>query len=260
MFDLQVSKGVASVTLQRPPVNAINNAWLERFHAILDSLQGDESWTVLHVRSAESVFCAGADLAQISEHFNHADGPAQMVADIERFHILFNRIEALQQVTLAEIGGAALGGGLELALACDLRIAAYEAKLGLPEARLGLIPGAGGTQRLSWLCGKGVASRLILGGEVIDGEEACRLGVVQWATPRDLLAQRAAEIARAVSALGPAALAAGKSCIAAAIDGTRDGFREELEATRQLVQNSDTRERVRAFLNKPVRLAGVAKE
>ncbi len=253
MLDLQVSEKIATVTLARAPVNAINNAWLDRFQAILDTLQERGDCTVLHIRSAQKVFCAGADLDQISAHFGDPDGPARMVADITRFHELFDRIEVLPLVTLAEMGGATLGGGLELALACDLRIAANEAQLGLPETQLGLVPGAGGTQRLTWLCGKGVAARLILGGELIDGQTACQLGLVQWAVPRAALAQRAGEIAAATAALAPAALAASKSCIAAAGDSRRNGFREELEATRQMMQHPETRQRVSAFLNKPAR-------
>ena len=120
------------------------------------------------------------------------------VASIQR---LYARIERLALVTLAEIGGAAMGGGFELALACDLRIAAAEAKLGLPEARLGLIPGAGGTQRLTRLCSPAVAARLILGAEILDGRTASELGVVHWAVPRVELAQRAAEIARGIATL-----------------------------------------------------------
>jgi enoyl-CoA hydratase/carnithine racemase len=151
-------------------------------------------------------------------------------------------------VTIAEIGGAALGGGLELALACDLRIAAVEAKLGLPEARLGLIPGAGGTQRLTRLCGRPAAQRLILGAEVIDGATACDLGVVQWAVPRAELRERAAELARRVAALPLGALAASKACIAAAGEPGTGGYSLELEATRRLLTEPETRRRVEAFL------------
>ena len=251
MIDLQVSEKIATVTLSRAPVNAISNAWLASFQAILDTIEARGDCTVLHIRSAQKVFCAGADLDQIRAHFTDPEGPDRMHADIERFHHLFDRIEALPLVSLAEIGGAALGGGLELALACDLRIVAHEAKLGLPEARLGLVPGAGGTQRLTRLCGKGVANRLILGGEIVDGQTACQLGIVQWAEPRATLAVRAAEIAGNIAALASAALAASKSCISAAHDSTRNGFREELEATRTLMQDPETRSRVSAFFNKP---------
>ena len=154
----------------------------------------------------------------------------------------------LPQVTLAEIGGAAMGGGFEFALSCDLRIAANEAKLGLPEVRLGLIPGAGGTQRLTRLCGPALASRLILGAEVLDGATAAELGVVHWAVPRAELAQRATELARRIAGLPAAALAASKACIAAACQPGRGGYTDELEFTRSLLTNPETQKRVTAFL------------
>jgi enoyl-CoA hydratase/carnithine racemase len=141
-----------------------------------------------------------------------------------------------------------MGGGFELALACDLRIAANEAKVGLPEARLGLIPGAGGTQRLTRLCGPALAKRLILGAEVLDGATAAALGVVHWSAPRADLAARAAEIAKRIADLPSAALAACKACIAAAGEPGRGGFTDELEFTRSLLTNPETQKRVQAFL------------
>ena len=133
-------------------------------------------------------------------------------------------------------------------MACDLRIAAAEAKLGLPEVRLGLIPGAGGTQRLTRLCGPATAARLILGAEILDGAAASELGVVHWAVPRVELAQRAAEIVRGIASLPAAALAASKACIAAAGHSDRGGYTDELEFTRLLLNNAETRQRVQAFL------------
>ncbi|HUN69744.1 MAG TPA: enoyl-CoA hydratase-related protein, partial [Burkholderiales bacterium] len=162
---------------------------------------------------------------------------------------LFARLEALPQVTLAEIGGAALGGGLELALACDLRIAANEAKLGLPEVRLGLVPGAGGTQRLTRLAGRATALRLILTGETLEGAAARGLGLVQWAVPRTELPSRAAELAARTAAWPREALAACKSCIAAAGDPARDGYAEELASSRHLYASETTRSLVAGFLS-----------
>ena len=109
------------------------------------------------------------------------------------FQELFQRISDLPQVSLAEIGGAAMGGGYELALGCDLRIAANEAKLGLPEPGLGLLPGGGGTQRLTWIAGPAVAARIILAADVVDGKTARELGMVQWAVPRADLEARGQE-------------------------------------------------------------------
>lgn len=248
MLIVTVADSVATVTLSRPPVNAISDEWLGQFNAVLDQLADRADWKVLHLRSDQKVFCAGADLNEIRERIEAPDGPDRMYSHVAAIQRLFARIENLPQVTLAEIGGAAMGGGLELALACDLRIAANEVRVGLPEARLGLIPGAGGTQRLTKLCGRPVAERLILGAEVVDGATARDLGVVQWAVPAAKLPERAVEIVRRVASLPAGALKASKDCIAAALDSGRNGYSEELEATRRLLTTTDTRQRVEAFL------------
>jgi enoyl-CoA hydratase len=244
-----IRSGVACLVLDRPPVNAIDAEWLGRFHACLDELGARGDWQVLHIRSAQKAFCAGADLAEMRTRLDSSAGIDSMVQVAAGMQKLFARIEALPQVTLAEIGGAALGGGLELALACDLRIAASEAKLGLPEVRLGLVPGAGGTQRLTRLAGRATALRLILTGETLDGAAAQALGLVQWALPRSGLSARAAEIAERTAASPREALAACKRCIGAAEDPARDGYGEELAASRSLYASEATRELVSAFLS-----------
>jgi len=248
MIGLQVESHIATLTLQRPPVNAISEEWLVLFEQTLDGLAGRDDWHVLQLRSAQKVFCAGADLEQVAARLRAADGAEQSLVFVAAMQRLYARIAALSQVSIAEIGGAALGGGLELALACDLRIVAAEAKVGLPEARLGLLPGAGGTQRLTRLCGAAVASRLILGAEVVDGATAAALGVAQWAVPREELAARARAIAVGVAEQPAAALAACKSCIAAAGEPGRGGYFDEMEYTRRLMTQPETRRRVEAFL------------
>ncbi|MBI4545315.1 MAG: enoyl-CoA hydratase/isomerase family protein, partial [Gemmatimonadetes bacterium] len=206
--------------------------------------------TVLHIRSDQKVFCAGADLALMRSCFATPEGPDAMLELVRRLQRLFARLEAAPLATLAEIGGAAMGGGMELALACDLRVAAAEARLGLPEARLGLLPGGGGTQRLARLCGRGIASRLILGAEAIDGAEAERLGIVQWSRPRAELAAWTREVVARFASMPRAALAASKRCIAAAGDPSCDGFAEELAGTRRLYDHPETRRRVSEFLDR----------
>lgn len=248
MFLTNTRGAVTTLTLSHPPVNAISEEWIRAFDAKLDELGSGPICTVLHIRSDQKVFCAGADLKEIQERIEARDGADRMYAYVAGIQRLYARIARLPQVTLAEIGGAAMGGGLELALACDLRIAAAEAKLGLPEARLGLIPGAGGTQRLTRLCGPALAARLILGAEILDGAAASELGVVHWAVPRAGLARRTAEIARGIAHLPAGALAASKACIAAAVQGGRGGYTDELEFTRLLLDDAETRQRVQAFL------------
>jgi enoyl-CoA hydratase len=250
MIDLRFADGIATLTLCRPPVNAISEEWLRRLTAVLDAAEARADWRVLHIVSDQKVFCAGADLDEIRDRMTSSEGPDRMYAFVAGIQRLYARIERLPRVTLAEIGGAAMGGGLELALACDLRIAANEAQLALPEVRLGLIPGAGGTQRLTRLCGRSVAARLILGAETLDGAAACVLGLVQWAAPRAELGARAREIAVRVAALPAAALAASKACMAAAAEPGRGGYSDELEATRMLLGEAETRRCVADFFNR----------
>src|SRR5262245_51617768 len=156
LITLSVAERIATVTLARPPVNAFNAEMFAAFHGILDGLAKRTDWSVLHIRSALKVFSAGADLAEIATRFSAPDKMDAAAKVTRPFQELFQRISDLPQVSLAEIGGAARGGGEELALACDLRIAANEAKLGLPEVGLGLLPGGGGTQRLTWIAGPAV--------------------------------------------------------------------------------------------------------
>lgn len=262
MLTMTSNGSVTTLTLQHPPVNAIGDEWLRRFDAAIDRIPANDSCAVVHIRSAQKVFCAGADLKEMRERMAVRDGADRTYAFVAAIQRLYARIESLPHVTVAEIGGAALGGGLELALACDLRVAADEAKLGLPEVRLGLIPGAGGTQRLTRLCGPALAARLILGAEVLTGAAARDLGIVHWSVPRSDLPARASQIVHGIAALPARALAASKSCIAAAKRGDRGGFADELEFTRLLFDDVDTRRRVEAFLadssEPPVRADGGA--
>lgn len=248
MFNTLEDSRRVVLTLDRAPVNAINDEWLAKFHALLDRLSECKDIVVLHIRSNQKVFSAGMDLEHIRTLFELPDGANAMVRDVTEFQRLFARIEVMPFVVLAEIGGAALGGGLELALACDLRVASYGAKIGLPEAKLGLIPGAGGTQRLTRLIGRGAASRLILSGDVVDGAIAERLGIVQWAFESEALTEQADLIARRIASLSPDAIREAKSLIAAAGDPSRDGYAEEREADRILFDTPEARARIGQFL------------
>ena len=250
MMSLTIDTPIATVVLSRPPVNAISDEWLETFNAILEKVSAGDEISVLHFRSSLKTFCAGADLNLMRALLVTPEGRNTMVGLVRRIQNAFSRLEAMPMVTVAEIGGAALGGGLELALACDLRLAGENARLGLPEAGLGLVPGAGGTQRLPRICGEATARRLILGAEVVDGTEAARLGLVQWVMPDDQLAERTqALVARLGSLPGPA-LAACKSCIAASFDGSPGGYDRELQVTRELHGLAETQQRIQAFLER----------
>jgi len=252
MISIEQSGRVTTATLARAPVNAINDELMVRLGEIVDQVERDENISVLHIRSGLKTFSAGADLALMQSCFATPEGPDRMVMLVRQMQAVFARLESAPFVTLAEIGGAAVGGGLELALACDLRIAAAEAKLGLTEARLGLLPGAGGTQRLTRLCGRGIANRLILGGELMTGAEAERLGVVQWSIPRAQLAERARELAAHYASMPRPALAAIKRCLAVADARDPRGYEEEILGTRRLYDDAEARRRVAEFLSKSV--------
>jgi enoyl-CoA hydratase len=247
-ISLGVAGRIATLTLKRPPVNAFNAGMLAAFNGVLDSLASRTDFSVLHIRSALKVFSGGADLAEISTRLGSPDKMEAAARTTRPFQELFQRISDLPQVSLAEIAGAAMGGGYELALACDLRIAAEEAKIGLPEVGLGLLPGGGGTQRLTWIAGSAVAARIILAADIVDGKTARELGMVQWAVPRADLEAQAMNIAQRVAGLHPLSLAACKGCIRLARDPDRNGFAAETEWTRRLLGTEETQRRVADFL------------
>ena len=244
MIELSRRGRIAVATLNRPPVNAIDDTMIAAFH---------RDWQVLHIRSAQKVFAAGADLDLIRS-WKDAPSPAGALNGyIDRLQGLYQRIESLSQVTLSEIAGAAMGGGFELALSCDLRIAAEEAKLGLPEVGIGLIPGAGGTQRLTRLCGRGVAARIILGCEPVDGRTAATLGMVEWAVPRARIEEEARAITDRIAALPEHSQRVAKQCIDAFGGTALHGFRLEREAGSALLDTPRTQELISAFLDKNTR-------
>ena len=250
MFHVEFCDQIATITLQHPPVNALSRAWAAAFNAQLDELEGHEDWRVLRIRSSLRLFSAGGDIKEFASRLDRPDAGALLAEEAACYQKLFRRIEALPQVSIAEIGGVAAGGGFELALACDLRIAAETARVGLPEVGIGLLPSAGGTQRLTRLAGTGRALRLIGGAELVPAAEALRLGLVEWVLPNEGFAEAALAIAARFAAQPPEALCAAKSCIAAAIDSGRDGYAEERSAPVYLMDTPATRARITEFVSK----------
>lgn len=250
MIELAITGKVATLAMARPPVNAIDEAFLDAFEAAARDIEQDDQIAVVVIRSRQRCFSAGADLARIGSCFGRDDGPQEMVDYVRRFHVLFRRIELIPAVTVSVINGAALGGGLELALSCDLRMASQSALLGLPEARVGMIPGAGGTQRLTRLCGIGVASRLILTGETVGADEAVRLGLVQWSVPDEQLEGRVQDLVNRISSLSRPALVAAKDCLRAYFDPNVDGYARELEKPLVLMRTSEAQQRIEAFISR----------
>ncbi len=241
-------EGIVLLGLDRPAAkNALGRDLMDAFRAALDALSRDRSARVVILHSlVPGVFCAGADL---KERATMAQG------EVERFvkglRAAFTALEDLPLPTIAALEGAALGGGLELALACDLRVAGVEARLGLPETGLAIIPGAGGTQRLPRLIGRSKAKELIFTGRRLNGEEAEELGLVDHAVTAGQALDRALDLAREILPNGPIALRAAKEAINGGLDLDRDsGLALERACYAQVIPTKDRLEGLAAFREK----------
>jgi enoyl-CoA hydratase/carnithine racemase len=194
---------IAYVTVNRPKVlNALNMATMEELRAAFTDIKSDEAMRVaIMTGSGEKAFIAGADIGELSKH-----SPVSAKEYTHRGQSVLDLIENLGKPVIACINGFALGGGCEIAMACTMRLASENAKLGQPEVKLGLIPGYGGTQRLPRLVGKGIAMQLLLAGEMITAQEAHRIGLVNEVTAPAELIPRAEAIAQKIIANGPLAV------------------------------------------------------
>ena len=190
-LSLDVTDGVALVTLSRPPVNALSRAMQEELRSVAGEVSARADVEAVVFTGSERVFAAGADIKEM-RHMPYA----QMLTEARELQSAFTAVAAIPQPTVAALTGAALGGGMELALCCDRRIAAEKAKLGQPEILLGIIPGAGGTQRLARLVGPAVAKDLCLTGRTLTATEALELRVVEEVVPDGQATERALEWAR----------------------------------------------------------------
>jgi enoyl-CoA hydratase len=239
--------GVAILTIDRPEKrNALSARVREELVAALDSFREDSGVRVIVLTgTGDRAFVAGADIGEFAERT-----PLEQRAAMTGRRV-FDEIAAFPKPVIAMINGYALGGGCELALACDFRIAADSAKLGQPEINLALIPGGGGTQRLPRLVGTGQALRLVLSGELIDAEEARRIGLVELVVPAADLRDRTMEIAMKMAARSPVALRLAKQAVRAAAETPlAAGLALETELFITAFASDDRREGVTAFLEK----------
>lgn len=244
---VRVDDGVATITVNRPEKrNALNAAVRRELIQALDALAADGDVRVLILTGAgEKAFIAGADVAEFAQRT-----PLEQRAAMSG-RTAAEELAAFPLPTIAMINGYALGGGCELALACDLRVAARSARLGQPEIKLGLIPGAGGTQRLPRLVGLGAAMRLVLTGELIGAEEAARIGLVDVVVDDAELAQRTQALARTIAGQSPVALRLAKDSLRASLEMPLNaGLRHERELFLAAFASEDGREGVRAFVEK----------
>ncbi|PSR22651.1 MAG: short-chain dehydrogenase [Sulfobacillus acidophilus] len=233
--------GVGLWTLNNPPVNAISLDVLEQLEALLDQAEADLDVRALVITGHGSAFAAGADVS----------GFMRMGGDLPRFMQkgaqLFKRFVASRLPLVAAVNGIAYGGGLELAMAADIRLASQTARFGQPEVNLGIIPGWGGTVRLPKLVGWARARRLFLTGWPIDAQEAHRIGLVDDVVETRLLVDSALNLADRLASLAPLALAELKGLLA---EGEAAGLERERQAIERLMVTQDAAEGVRAFLEK----------
>ncbi len=239
---------VAVVTLNRPKVlNALNQHTLAELGQAIDELGGDEATRAIILTGAgDKAFVAGADINELA-----TQTPVSGRETARRGQALFTRIEQLGKPVIAAIGGFALGGGCELAMACTFRLAADTARLGQPEVNLGLIPGYGGSQRLVRLVGKDRAMDLILTGRLVNAEEALRIGLVTRVVPAASLLEEARLFARELASKAPLAVRYAMQAIEAGLEMPFDAACE-FEATLfgLVASTEDMREGTRAFLEK----------
>ena len=239
---LNIFDSLAELVLDRPPVNAIDGTLVEQLHDAIDQVTGAAVGALL-VRGEGRMLSAGADIAMIRRLLAADDGPRRLRAFAASLQEVCARLERLPVPIVAAIHGAATGGGLELALACDIRVTATDAKIGLPEASIGLLPGAGGTQRLAAVAGTPRALDLIMTSRLIDGMEAAQLGIASHAHPPGALLAEARSLAAGLAQRPGAAMAAIKRSVRAA----PEGFGIELEETERLARRPVTAELIAAF-------------
>lgn len=240
--------GVAIVTIDRPKaLNALNEATMSELSQLLDALAQDSTAQVVIITGAgDKAFVAGADIAYM-QPLSAVEGRAWGKIG----QAVFNKIENLPQPVIAAVNGFALGGGCELAMACDIRLAADKAKFGQPEVSLGIPPGFGGTQRLARLVGKGRAKELLFTGDTIDAAEAYRIGLVNKVVPGAELLDAAKALAEKIMSRGPIAVRMCKAAVNEGLDTDLEtGVAYEAEVFGLCFSTTDQKEGMAAFVEK----------
>ncbi len=253
----ELSDGIATVTLNRPErMNALGKTMMSDLERVFfEFARRDEPRCVIVTGAGGRAFCAGAD---IKERAGTSPRSVATYLDLDRTRRLFRGIEQFERPTIAAIDGVALGGGLELALCCDLRIGSPAARLGLTELRLGAIPAAGGTQRLPRLIGEAKAKELLFLAEILPADEALRLGLLNRVVPSEQLLEEALGIARRIATLAPLATLFAKRAVNEGMQvGLDAGLEIERYAAAMLMETDDRKEGMSAFVEKrPARFVG----
>ncbi len=242
--NLDIDDGVAIVRLHRPPANAISAAVGREFGQVFEQAAANPDVGALVIWGGRKLFAAGADIKEMAGF-----GPAEMRPTVAALADALDLLEAMPKISIAAITGFALGGGLELALAADLRYMADDAKVGQPEILIGVIPGAGGTQRLARLIGPGRTRELVYSGRQVGAEEALRTGICEAIHPADDVLGAAVSAARRFANGPRMALGAAKAAIMAGYS-SREGHARERELFLSLFGSPDQKEGMTAFLEK----------
>jgi enoyl-CoA hydratase len=245
--DFQIDDRIAVVTVDRPPVNALNRRVEDEIEDVLEQLRTrSEVGAVVVTGGGSKAFMAGGDIKMIAK--KNPKEACKMSAAVQG---VMSKIECFDKVVIAAINGLALGGGCEVALACDIRVADESAIFGLPEVTMGLIPGGGGTQRLARLVGIGKAKELILTGDPISAKEAKSIGLIERVVQKGKSVPEAKSIAKQVLQRSPIAVSNAKKAINEGINMTfEDGLRRETQLFGALFGTQDMKEGVSAFLEK----------
>ena len=244
---------VAVVTLDNPPVNALKAALLDELSEELARLEADESVRAIVIRGeGDKAFVAGADIKEFPALREALESSLQEGGSARGIQKVGFEIEQMRTPVIAAIHGFCLGGGLELAMACDIRVCAEDAQLGQPEIKLGLIPGGGGTQRLPRLVGRGRALLLNLTGDFVSGQQAYEWGLVEKVAPAGGHVEGALEVARTLAARSPFAMGVVKELAAADVAEAplSEGMRREAEGFMRCLGSEDGAEGVSAFIEK----------
>ena len=243
---IETQNRIATLTINRPEKrNALNQSTRDEILQALDELQGTDNRVLVITGAGDKAFIAGADIGEFEGR------TALTQREVMKLRRIFDALEEFPRPVIAMINGFCLGGGMELALACDIRIAAESAKLGQPEINLGIIPGGGGTQRLTRLVGEGKAMELVLTGDLIDAAEAKTLGLVNDAVPAAELRDRVRALAVRIAEKSPVALGMAKEAVkSAARMNLREGLERETDLFCLTFSSEDKAEGVRAFFEK----------
>ncbi|MFZ5649501.1 MAG: enoyl-CoA hydratase [Bacillota bacterium] len=249
LVNWELVDGVGLITINSPPVNVLGERVITELGQCLEEIEkSPEARVVVLTGAGSKAFVAGADIKQFPPLLGKAGAAGGFVAKV---HTVFNYLDNFPRPTVAAINGLALGGGCELALCCDLRVAADSALLGLPEIKLGLFPGGGGTQRLPRLVGEAAAKELMFTGDFIPAQEAFRIGLVNRVVPQAEVLSSAMELAKKIMARPGVALNFIKQAVDKGIQSPlEEGLRLELELFDSVFQTSDCREGVSAFIEK----------